>query len=134
MWSQGLVPSPQSGPQLENATSAPAYDIHLSDLALDDRTRYRFESVAMLEPGEARPLESLIQPAASFTKVISRHVVARVLAGQSPVSRWPMRIAYRSGHGREYETCCEIRILKLPLGISSVIVPCTDRGAPDAGA
>ncbi len=115
------------GPQLENVTSAPAYDVHLSDLTLDDGTRFGFEPVDMLQPGEARPLDALIQPrAASLTQIISRHVVGRVLAGRPLLCGWPMRIAYRSRRGREYETWCEIRIARLPLGIASVIVGAAD--------
>jgi hypothetical protein len=122
MWRRGRTAAAGCGPLIENATSAPAYDIQLSDLTLDDETRYRFDGVDTLQPGEARSLDSLLQPRASLTQVISRHVVGRALAGQPPVSGWPMRIAYRSRRGREYETCCEIRITHLPLGIASVIV------------
>jgi hypothetical protein len=127
MWRRGRTAAAECGPQLENVTSAPAYDIDLSDLVLDDETRYRFERVESLQPGEARPLDSLLQPrAAPLTQIISRHIVARALAGRPPVSGWPVRIAYRSRHGRKYETRCEIRITRLPLGIASVIVANSD--------
>jgi hypothetical protein len=123
MWRRGRTAAAGCGPQIENVTSAPAYDIHLSDLTLDDETRYRFDRVEALQPGEARSLDSLLQPrAASLTQIISRHIVERALTGRPPISGWPMRIAYRSKRGREYETCCEIRITHLPLGIASVIV------------
>jgi hypothetical protein len=123
-WSHRATPPAPCGPQLENATSATAYDVHISELALDEKTRYQFEAVDVLQPGEARPLESLIQAKPeSLTKAISRHVVDRVLSGQSPAPCWPIRIAYRSRRGREYETRCEIRVLRMPLGISSIIVP-----------
>jgi hypothetical protein len=126
MWRRGRTAS-ACGPQLENVTSAPAYDIHLSDLVLDGETRYQFERVESLQPGEARSLDSLLQPrAAPLTQIISRHIVERALAGRPPIARWPVRIAYRSRHGREYKTCCEIRITRLPLGIASVIVGNTD--------
>jgi len=122
MWRRGRAAAAECGPQIENVTSAPAYDIHLSDLMLDEETRCRFERVDALQPGEARSLDSLLQPRASLTQIISRHIVGRTLAGRPPIGGWPMRIAYRSRHGREYETCCEIRITRLPLGIASVIV------------
>jgi hypothetical protein len=127
-WSPAATLPAPCGPQLENVTSAPAYDVQISELALDDDTRYRFEPVETLQPGEAKPLEWLTQAEpGSLTKAISRHVVDRVLSGRSPAPCWPIRIAYRSRHGREYETRCEIRILRMPLGISSIIVP-TARG------
>ncbi len=129
MWRRGRAAAAECGPQIENVTSAPAYDIHLSDLTLDDETRYRFDRVEALQPGEARSLDSLLQPPdVSLTQIISRHIVGRTLAGRPPVSGWPMRIAYRSRRGREYETCCEIRITRLPLGIASVIVGNTEGG------
>ena len=124
---RGRTTAVDCGPQLENATSAPAYDVHLSDLELDEETRFRFERVERLLPGEARPLDSLVRPGAGpLTQIISRHVVRRVLGGRPPTSGWRMRIGYRSQRGREYETWCEIRIAHLPLGLASVIVAHTD--------
>ena len=57
-WRHGRAAARNCGPQLENATSAPAYDVHISDLTFDDETRYQFERVGTLEPGEAKPLDS----------------------------------------------------------------------------
>lgn len=133
-WLPGEPASALCGPLLENATSAPAFDIDVSDLTIDDETRYRFARVDTLEPGEARPLESFVQPgAAPLTTAISRHIVERVLAGRQPETRWPVRIAYRSRRGRAYQTCCEIRVVGLPLGVSSIIVACGD-GEPSVAS
>jgi hypothetical protein len=82
--------------------------------------------VAKLGPRQSLSLDSLIEPPAeSLTKGISRYVVKRVLAGRRPVTRWPVRITYRGGLGEPYATCCEIRVVRLPLEISAVCVRCT---------
>jgi hypothetical protein len=133
-WMHGDRSVAPCGPRLENATAAPAFDIHISDLTIDPDHHYQFARIDTLEAGGTRPLEAIAQPGRlSLTKAISRHVVASVLAGRQPATHWPIRVAYRSQRGRSYETCCEIRVLGFPLGISSIIVPCPDDSTPSTG-
>jgi hypothetical protein len=124
-WTRGPSAAIADGPTLENTSPITAYDVRISEIALDDESRYRFPIVGPLRSHEARPLEPGAPPqASSLTKVISRDVVRRVLAGQPPVTKWPVRITYRSELGHAYVTCCEIRVVRLPLEICSAVVRC----------
>jgi hypothetical protein len=41
---------------------------------------------------------------------------------------WTVRISYRNDAGDAYETCCEIRVVRLPLEIRSAVIPCAQAG------
>ena len=127
-WTRGPSAAITDGPTVENTSAAVAYDVRISDLVLDGRRRYRFTEIGPLGSHERRDLEPGVPPhACSLTKIISRDVVRRVLAGQSPIARWPLRITYRNEQGDTYATCCVIMVVRLPLEICSAEVPCPER-------
>ena len=125
-WTRGPSAALADGPTLENASSVVAYDVRISDLVLDGGRLYHFEAVGPpLGSHEKRDLEPGVRPqACSLTKMISREVVKRILGGQPPITRWPLRITYRSEHGKTYVTCCVILVVRLPLEICATVVPC----------
>ena len=132
-WTRGPSGALAEGPTVENTSAAVAYDVRISDLVLDGHRLYHFKEVGPLGSREARDLEPGVPPhACSLTKTISRDVVRRVLAGQSPIARWPLRITYRSEEGNSYATCCVIMVVRLPLEICSAEVPCPERVKSDA--
>jgi hypothetical protein len=128
-WTRGPSAAIADGPTLENASSAVAYDVRVSDLVLDGERLYHFEEVGPLGSHQKRDLEPGVPPqACSLTRVISRDVVRRILNGQPPITRWPLRITYRNEHGKAYATCCVILVVRLPLEICSAVVPCAGNG------
>ena len=125
-WTRGPSAAIADGPTLENASAVVAYDVRVSDLVLDGGRLYRFEHVGPLGSHEKRDLEPGVPPqACSLTRIISREVVKHILAGRSPITRWPLRITYRSEQGKPYATCCVILVVRLPLEICSAVVPCS---------
>ena len=132
IWTRGPSAAVTDGPTLENLSSVVAYDVRVSDVVLDAKRRHRFEPIGPLGSHEARALEPTTSPeASSLTKAISRDVVAHILRGQPPITRWPVRITYRNEHGTTYATCCVILVVRLPLEICSAVVPCRDRAGAD---
>jgi len=130
VWTRPPAARRTSDARLENASPADAYDVTVSSITVDDGNDYRFVKVPALPREEALPLERCIQPTEpSLTQAISRSVVNRVLAGHHPVMRWPVRISYRDDAGRAYATCCEIRVIRLPLEIGSAVVECEEEAA-----
>jgi hypothetical protein len=124
-WSSAPCPGTADGPSLENASTATAYDVRTSTLTLACGDRYEFPAIDALGALETRELEpSSTRRTNDLTRVISRDVVRRVLAGQSPVMKWSVRITYRDEADVGFETCCEIRVVRLPLEIRSAVVPC----------
>jgi hypothetical protein len=129
VWTSGPSAAIADGPTLENASSVAAYDVRISDLALDGERLHHFEAVESLGSHEKRDLEPGVRPqACSLTKILSRDVVKRILSGQPPITRWPLRITYRNEHGKAYATCCVILVVRLPLEICSAVVPCSSDG------
>ena len=107
-------------PRLENSSSVDAYDVSVSTLTLDPQQPCHFGRIPALHPHETVALVVCIQPPErSLTAAISKHVVEDVLAGRPPVTRWPVKISYRDDEGNSYATCCEIRVVRLPLEIEA---------------
>jgi hypothetical protein len=132
-WTRGPSAAVADGPALENASSEVAYDVRISDLVLDGEPLYHFKEVGPLGSRERRDLEPGV-PAqtCSLTKIISRDVVKHILAGEPPVTRWPLRITYRNEHGQGYATCCVILVVRLPLELCSAVVPCPEQATGDS--
>ena len=128
-WTRGPSAAIADGPALENASSVAAYDVRISDLVLDGERLYHFKEVGPLGSHEKRDLEPGVRPeTCSLTKTISREVVRRILGGQPPITRWPLRITYRSEQGEAYATRCVILVVRLPLEICYAVVPCSSNG------
>jgi hypothetical protein len=124
-WTTGRIVPARDEPHLENASLTAAYNVELSELALDERTRYAFGSIRVIGPRQVYRL-SLARCSASVTGAISRNVVGRVLAGKPVINAWPLQIVYRDQKGRPLKTCFEIRLVRFPLELRSARVRCPD--------
>lgn len=127
VWTRPASARSAPPPHLENSSPVDAYDIAISSLAVDEDLRYHFARVPSLHPHETLPLDACMRPAEpSLAAAISRDVVEHVLVGRAPVTRWRVRISYRDEEGRPYATCCEIRVVRLPLEIEAAVIPCPE--------
>ena len=116
---------------VENSSDHRAFDVRVSDLALDDRTRLTFAPIATLSPWEHARLIANGSDL-SLTQHISRFVVRHALTGAPHVRAWPLRIVYRDAAGARFVTCWEIRVLSMPLEIGAVAVECASDESPEA--
>lgn len=123
VWTRPATTPAEDEPRLENQSSADAYDVKVSPVVVDGETEYRFAWIPMLAREELLPLDGDIRPfESSLTKAISHSVVKRVLACRPPVTRWPILISYRDDSGRIYTTSCEIRVVRMPLELASIVL------------
>ncbi len=132
VWDTRLRASADFLPHIENTTATDAFDVTISPLALGD-ARIEFDPVPAL-PAHGSWTLGVHPSAESLAGALSRRVVEDVLAGRKPTRRWPVRIAYRDEEGRAYSTCCEIRVVRLPLTFDAEVIPCAEAelsGRPD---
>ena len=120
-WTAGAPVRTECGPELENKTTLPLYDVHISDLVLDPDTPYHFDEIATLRPGQVVPLA----PTNALTKAISRNIVERMLSGDPLATAWSLQITWRTDGGRTIEACWEIRVVRLPLEIACAPANCS---------
>jgi hypothetical protein len=112
-----------AGAWLRNVGSEVARRIAIPDLAVAPDVWCRFRQIDDLEPGEEASLDPVFCLAAdkghleyaTLSGVISKAVVARVLAGGSPFARWPLRVEYEDGDAHRFVSACEIEVASLPL-------------------
>ncbi|MCU1385655.1 MAG: hypothetical protein JWL71_4352 [Acidobacteria bacterium] len=120
-WTAGVPVRTECGPELENETALPIYDVRVSDLVLDPDTSYRFDEIETLRPRQVVP----IAPTNALTKAISRNIVKRMLSGDRPATAWSLQIRWRTEGGRTIEARWEIRVVRLPLEIACAPVNCS---------
>jgi hypothetical protein len=112
-----------SGAWLRNVGTEVARRIAIPDLRVDDDVWCRFGSIDDLEPGEEASLDPVICLAADKTQLehatlsglISRAIVARVLAGQPLRTEWPFCVTYEDCARARYVSRCAIQMASLPL-------------------
>lgn len=110
-------------PRLENESLVDAYEIDVAPVLVDGEAEFHFARLPALPGGADWPLDACIRPIEpTLAGAISRSVVKRVVKGRRPSGRWPIQISYRDDEGREYVTVCEIRIIRLPLELTTTIV------------
>ena len=110
-------------PRLQNESLVDAYEIDVSPLLVDGEVEFHFARLPALPGGADWPLDACIRPInPTLAGAISRSVVKRVMKGERPSERWPVRITYYDDEGREYVTVCAIQIVRMPLELTTTIV------------
>jgi hypothetical protein len=110
-------------PRLENESLVDAFEVDVSPVVVDGEAEFHFARLPALPGGADWPLDACIRPIEpTLAGAISRSVVKRVMNGDRPTARWPIQITYRDDEGREYVTVCEIRVVRMPLQLTTTIV------------
>jgi hypothetical protein len=125
LWSTAARAATDYLPHIENTTATDAFDVSISSVIFDRDRRVDFDPVPALPAHGSWTLGVHPSPI-SLAAAISRTIVDDVLAGRGAARRWPVRICYRDEDGRQYATCCEIRVVRLPLAIDAAVIPCGD--------
>lgn len=116
---------------LRNTGAAPAHNVTLSELKLNDESWCAFDPVPVLAPGEVVSIDPVwwgpypIETACSqipLTQAISRSVVTQVLQGRPPVTSWTSQIRYEDPSGEPYVALYRIEVCEFPLRVDTRFV------------